>query len=232
MKIVKRIKYVFTTIGLAMLMGAFFMYSNTESFLSEASIAEGTVIQLVQSSSSGSSTYMPVVEFKTQDGKLVEFTSSVGSNPPSYTQGEIVEVYYQESSLEDTKINGFFSLWLGTTIVGGIGAVFFIIGFLIILVIALKDRKVKHLKKNGVTVEAKFQSVEINGSLEVNGRNPYQILAQWKDPSTSELYVFMSENLWFDPTDHIEKDEITVLIDKENPKKYHVDTSFLPKVAN
>ena len=33
-----------------------------------------------------------------------------------------------------------------------------LIGFLIILVIALKDRKVKHLKKNGVTVEAKFQS--------------------------------------------------------------------------
>ncbi len=232
MRTVSIIKYVFTVVGLAMLVGAFFMYSNTQDFLSNAVATKGTVTQLIRSRSSDSTTYRPVVEFKTQSGRLVEFTSSSGSNPPSYSQGEIVEVLYQETSPEKAKIKSFFSLWGGSTILGGMGSIFFIVGFLIISVIALKDRKFKYLKKNGIPVSAKFQSVEINGSLEVNGRNPYQICAQWKNPVTSELHIFNSENLWFDPTDHISQEEITVLIEKDNPNKYYVDISFLPKIAS
>lgn len=79
-------------------------------------------------------------------------------------------------------------------------------------------------------IKAKVKSVEINRSLEVNGRNPYQIYAQWKDPTRSKLYIFKSENIWSGPTGHISADEITVLIEKDNPKKYHVDISFLPIV--
>lgn len=232
MKTVSIIKYVFTVIGLAMFVGAFFMYSNTQNFLSEAIVTKGSVTQLIRSRSSDSTTYRPVVEFKTQNDRVVEFTSSTGSNPPSYSQGDVVEVLYQEDSPHEAKINGFFSLWGGTAILGGLGSVFFIIGFGIISVSTLKDRDVKLLKKRGVPVVAKFQSVEINRSLEVNGRSPYQILAQWKNPVTSELHIFNSENLWFDPTDHINQEEITVLIEKDNPKKFYVDVSFLPKLAS
>ena len=79
---------------------------------------------------------------------------------------------------------------------------------------------------------AKFQSVKINRSFKVNGRNPYQILAHWQNPATSELHVFVSDNIWFDPTDYIDQDDIVVLIDKDNPSSYYVDTSFLPKLAS
>ena len=65
-----------------------------------------------------------------------------------------------------------------------------------------------------------------------NTTNPYLIYVQWKKPMTSKLHVFKSENIWFDPTDHINTDEITVLIESNNPKKYYVDTSFLPKLAD
>lgn len=232
MKGIAVVKYLFSGVGLAMIFGAFFMYSKTQNFLSEAIITEGTVTHLVLSNSSDSSTYWPVVVFKTQNGELVEFTSSVGSNPPSYTQGEIVEVYYLESFPENAKIRSFFSLWGGTTIVGGLGTIFFTIGFIIISANVLKDRKVKYLKKHGVPVVARFQSVEINDSLKVNGRSPYKIIAQWQDPSTSKVYVFSSENLWFDPTEQINRDEVTVLIERENPTKYYVDVSNLPKVGN
>lgn len=232
MRTISIIKYVFTVIGLAMLVGAFFMYSDTREFLSKAVATEGTVTHLVRSRSSDSTTYKPVVEFKNQNGGLVEFTSSIGSNPPSYSQGEVVEVLYQKASPEKAKIRDFFSLWGGPTILGGLGILFFTVGLLIILVGSLKGRKIKYLKQSGVPVTAKFQSVEINGSLEVNGRNPYQILAQWENPITSELHIFNSENLWFDPTDYINQDEITVLIEKDNPKKYYVDISFLPNAVS
>lgn len=231
MRTISIVKYAFTMGGLGMLIGAFFIYKNTQDFLKDALTTEGTVIELVRSRSSDSTTYRPVVEFKTQGGSRVEFTSSSGSNPPGYSKGEVVEVLYQESSPEQAKINGFFSLWGASTILGGIGSVFFLVGISIILFGSLKGKKIEYLRKNGIPIKAKFQSVETNGSIEVNGKNPYQICVQWKNPATSELHVFNSDNIWFDPTDHINSDEITVLIEKDNPQKYHVDISFLPKVA-
>ena len=94
-----------------------------------------------------------------------------------------------------------------------------------------KTKMVEDLKKNGTRVNAEFQSVQLNTTLKVNGRNPYQILAQWQNPTTTEIHIFNSDNLWFDPTDYIKSDVIEVLVDMQNPKKYHVDTSFLPKIA-
>lgn len=162
---------------------------------------------------------------------MVEFTSSSGSNPPRFSKGEVVEVLYQEHSPEQAKINSFLSLFFGPIILTVLGILFFITGFSIILYGKLKGKKIEYLKNNGLPVKAKFQSVEINASFQVNGRNPYQIFSQWTNPATSELHIFKSENIWFDPTDHISSDDITVLIDKDNPEKYYVDTSFLPKVS-
>ncbi len=232
MRTISVMKYAFTVIGLGILFGAFSLYTNTQDFLKNALTTNGTVVELISSRSSDSTIYRPVVEFKTQDDKLIEFISSSGSNPSSYSKGEIVEVLYQKSSPEQAKISGFFSLWSGPVILGGLGTVFFIVGFSIIFFGNLKDKKIKYLKRNGIPVRAKFQSVEINDSLEVNDRNPYQICVQWKNPTTSELHVFNSENIWFDPTVHISNEEITVLIERNNPKKYYVDISFLPKVAD
>jgi hypothetical protein len=231
MRTISVIKYTFTAVGLGMLLGAFLVYTNTQDFLQSAITTNGTVVELVRSRSSDSITYRPVVEFKTQGDRFIEFTSSSGSNPASYSKGEIVDVLYLESSPEQAKINSFFSLWGGSTILGGLGSLFFIVGLSIIFLGSLKSKKIEWLKKNGISVRAKFQSVEVNTSLEVNGRNPYQICVQWKNPVTAELHIFNSDNIWFDPTEHINTDEITVLIEQNNPKKHHVDISFLPKTS-
>lgn len=228
-------KYVFTVIGFCMMMGAIFFYKDTQEFLTQALVAEGKVVELVRlrstSSDSTKYVYAPVVVFVTAGGTAIEFTSSTGSNPPGYSKGEVVEVLYKPSSPRQAKINSFFALWGVPTIVGIIGVVFFIVGFSIVLFGIFKGKRIEYLKKNGMPIKAKIQSVGINSSLVVNGRSPYQIYAQWKNSTSSELHVFRSENIWFDPTDHLNGDEITVLIDKENPNIYHVDTSFLPKVA-
>ena len=226
------IKYIFGLIGLGMLVGAFFLFTNTQNFLKTATTSNGTVIDLQQSRSSDSITYAPVVEFQTKDGSRIEFISSTSSNPPSYSRGETVEVLYNESSPEKARINGFFSLWGGALIVGLIGLVFFLIGFLIILFGTLKSKNIKKLKESGTRISAEFQSVQQNTSLTVNGRHPFQILAQWQNPSTSKIHIFNSDNLWFDPTEHITSDQISVFVDLDNPKKYYVDTSFLPEIAS
>jgi hypothetical protein len=228
---VKTLKYVFLLIGSVMLFGSFKLYSDTASFLEIASKAEGSIIELIEVRSDDSVTYKPVFEFTTTKGETFEITSSSSSNPPSYFIGEAVEVLYEDVSPRDAKINGYFSLWGFTTILGALGAIFLIVGFGIIAYGSIKLKKVSELKENGVAILAKYQSVQLNKSLKVNGQSPYQIHAQWTNPSTSKVHIFKSDNIWFDPSEFIDRDQMTVLIEKDNPKKYYVDITFLPEIA-
>jgi hypothetical protein len=231
MKTIAIVKYTFTLIGLCMLVGAIFIYRSTNSFLAEAVKTQGTVVGLAQSRSSDSNTYKPVVQFTSQTGQPIEFVSSTGSNPPSYSKGQKVEVLYSPTLPQNAKISGFFSLWGGAVILGGMGGTFLLIGAGIIFAGALKGRKDEFLKKNGTPIETDYQSVELNTFLAANGRHPFRVLTQWQDPSTSELHIFKSNNMWFDPSSYIKSKKITVFIEKDNPKKFYVDLSFLPNLA-
>lgn len=232
MKVLAIIKYTFAVVGLCVLIGAFFLYKNTHDFLQNSVSTQGVVLELVRSASSDSTTYAPVVLFEAENGAVVEFTSSVSSNPPSYATGDRVEVLYQTSEPERARIKSFFSLWGAPLILGILGSVFFLVGFSIIVFGFLRKKKAKDLQANGVAIWAKINSVELNTSYSMNGQHPYVIIAQWLNPKTSEIHVFRSDHIWYDPSDHIHSDDIKVLIEKDNPKTYHVDTSFLPKLAD
>lgn len=232
MKVFPILKYTFGVISLVLLGGAYFLYQNTQEFLGSALSAQGSVIELARSYSSDSITYAPVVEFTTRNGQAITFTSSTSSNPPSYSVGESVEVFYQENEPRKARINGFFSLWGASTILAGIGSVFFLTGTGIIIAERRKQQKIAELRRSGISIQAKIQNIEINHSTKVNGKSPYVIHAQWQNPATGEIHVFDSDNIWFDPTDFVRSDEISVLIDRQNPSKYHMDISFLPKLAD
>lgn len=235
MKALKIVQYAFLIIGAAMLAGTFFMVQNTQQFLQTSLKAQGTVIDLIEkrssSSSSNSRTYSPKVQFTTATGENITFTTSSSSYPPSYDIDEKVDVFYMVDKPNSAKINGYFDLWGGATILGILGGIFFAIGAGIALFITLSLRKKTNLTSTGDAIEANFQSVKRNESISVNNTHPYQILAQWLNPRTNEIHIFKSENIWFDPTSHIKNKKIKVYIEPNNPKKYHVDISFLPKLA-
>jgi len=231
MKPLKIMTTIFAVVGAGMIIGAVFMVISTNKFLDGAIIVNGEVMDLVESYSEDSTTYAPVVAYRTETGDVFSFKSNTSSNPPSYSIGEQIEVLYSPSDPRSARINSFFSLWGGSVIVGILGSVFFLIGGGIILGSMLGGRKEKYLKEHGVPITAKFKSVELNESFEVNGRNPFKIVVEWLNSETQELFIYKSNNLWFDPSDYIKQDEITVYVDKNNPKKYFVDTSFLPKVV-
>lgn len=230
MKAIAIVKYLFTLVGFAMLAGAFWAYSSTSSFLKQAETADGIVFELLASRSDNSTTYRPVVQFIDQQGQFIEFVSSTGSNPASYSQGEQVKVLYLPERPSNAKINSFFSLWGVAIILAGIGAVFFLIGVGIIMFTRLKSRQDEMLKTSGVAIETQYQSVEQNTALSVNGRHPFRVLTQWQNPATSDIHIFKSNNLWFDPSAYIKQETIRVFIAKGNPAKYYVDLSFLPKL--
>jgi hypothetical protein len=237
MKVLKIVRWVFTIVGIGLLLGSLFVYQNTRSFLAQAVEANGTVIGLEHSrssstsSSGSSSTYRPVVEFTTAAGKRIEFTSSVGSNPPSYREGEPVTVLYLAAEPYRAKIKSFFSLWFGLIILLGLGLPFTGVGVGMGLVQSRSRKKAEWLRRHGRRMRTAFTSVELNNSLRVNGRSPYRIISQSADPASNTVRVFQSENIWFDPTEYIKGETIEVLVDPRNPGKYLMDTSFLPKLA-
>lgn len=153
------------------------------------------------------------------------------ATPPSHKKGDVVDVYYQIDNPQKAKVKGFLTLWAAPILMAGIGLSFFMLGFSMLIKKTRTIRKVKALKANGQRIQAKVKHIGLNTSHKINGRSPYQIQAQWQNPSTSKVHIFKSEYLWFDPTDYVNEEEITVLIDRNNPKKYYVDVSFLPQLA-
>lgn len=233
----KTVKILFTLVGILLLTGAFFSFNSTRSFLSEATLTQGSITELRAKKSrdsddgSTSITYTPVVKFTTADGEKIMYVSSTSSNPPSYYPGDAVDIYYLPSQPQKAKIDGFMGLWFGTTLLTGLGVVFFFVGFLSVLFTKMKERKEVSLMKSGTPLETTYQGVEHNTGLKINGRSPYRIITHWLNPETSELHIFKSKNIWFDPSRYINNETITVFLEDENLKKYHVDVSFLPEIA-
>jgi hypothetical protein len=234
MKVLKIISVLFSTIGLGMLAVSVFIFSNTSSFIGRAVEADGEVIDLdrSRSSSSSSTTYRPVVAFTTATGKRVEFTSSVGSSPPSHRVGERVKVLYQPADPQSARLKSFFHLWFGFLIVFALGLVFAAIGLTMIFVRARGRKRSAWLHRHGRRVKTAYKGVELNQSLRVNGRSPYQIISQSPDPASNTVRVFESENIWFDPSEYIKTETIDVLVDPNDPKKYVMDISFLPRLSD
>jgi hypothetical protein len=244
MKIVTILKWLFAVLGAGMLIGAAVSLVHTRSFLAQASRAQGTVVALqprhsrhtntngTNSSDTGDSvTFAPLVRFS-YASQVIDFTSSSSSNPPSYRIGETVRVLFLESNPSSARIDSFFPVWGATVILSSLGSVFFLIGGGMIIVPRMGARADERLLQEGIPVEATFVSVDRNPSVTVNGRNPFRITAQWQDPATLRVYVFVSRNIWFDPTPYVQGKSVKVYIARGNPKKYYVDLSFLPELAS
>ncbi|HVR96371.1 MAG TPA: DUF3592 domain-containing protein [Thermoanaerobaculia bacterium] len=238
MKEMRLFTTIFSLIGLCLILIGGYVALRTQRFLGNAVSAEGTVVELVRSVSSrsgrrsgSSKTYRPVVQFTTADGRPIEMVSSVGSNPPAYSVGERVGVWYDPTRPEDAKLAGFLSLWFLPLLFTGIGAVFASIGLGIALAARAKARRAARLRQEGTPIQTTFQSVDRNTSVRINGRHPFRIVSQWQNPATGEVHVFESDNLWFDPSQYLTGRHVTVYIERDNPGKYWMDLSFLPRMA-
>ena len=216
--------WLFPGIGALLLVIAIGIQIARISAEKQMTLTEGSIVDLEDG--------CPTVSFMTLDGTLGEYHSSTCSTPPSFDIGERVALYYDPQSPERAHIDNFGQNWLGSLIVGGIGSVFLAIGLLFVLPPLFAKRRAAELLVSGTTVKAEVVDVELNGSLSVNGRNPYRIVAQWLNPQTNKLYVFRSANLWFDPGPYVSESLVTVMIDPANPKRYSMDTRFLPELAD
>jgi len=231
MKSIRLFNVLFLFIGLAMLCGAAALLLQTRHFIAGAVSAPGMVTALVPHNSGNSTTWAPVVRYAAANGEPAELTSSSSSSPPAFRVGEAVRVLYRPGGGE-AKIDSFFSLWGGALILGILGAVLTAIGGAVLLIGPLGRRHDERLRQSGRPVLADYEGVRLNTRLKMNGRSPYRVLAQWRDPETAKVHVFESHNIWYDPTRYIDRSQLTVYIDPRSPRRYYVDLSFLPEAAD
>ncbi len=71
----------------------------------------GEVVEMEASTSDGSTTYAPVVEYVVA-GETYTFHGGSSSNPPAYHVGQEVDMLYALDDPGTAKINNFWELWL------------------------------------------------------------------------------------------------------------------------
>jgi hypothetical protein len=119
-------------IGLALVVVACVMFIcaaslevETRQFVANARTTPGRVIRLERSSSGRSSIYYPIVQFRTAEGQIVKFRSSLANVA---ALGQAVQVLYAPTDPSDAHIDSYKTLWFWPTLFAGLAAVFFLVG--------------------------------------------------------------------------------------------------------
>ena len=223
MKVFKIVGGTFFTVGLAMLGGSGYSYSSQSDFLTTAKSARGEVIAMSRRSSDDGDTYAPVVRFTDDRGVAQEFVSRTSSNPPSYSRGEQIDILYAPDNPGDAIIDDFFSRWGLSSILGFMGLIFGGVGGGLLFWQLRKERIKKWLRAKGTPVSIDFYEVNRDTSTTVNGRHPFRVVAQGKNPFSGKLEQFLSEAIWVDPTEELRGSKLRVYLDPNRPDIHSVD---------
>lgn len=119
--------FVFTLIGIALLIAAARQFGNRRTFLRESARTSGVVVALAENREGGEISYFPEVEFKTSAGRVVRFQSGMGSSHPQQV-GDIVFVRYRPEQPLRAEIDSFMSLWGTTLVFAVLGTAFEFVG--------------------------------------------------------------------------------------------------------
>lgn len=107
--------------GVAVLVGGYVAYIRVKLSMTGRLRATGTVVDLQRINLGDMDGFKPIVEFVSQDGKTIRFTTSLGSMPSMYSKGEGVVVVYDPLDPGSAKIADPFSLWNWPWFMGVIG---------------------------------------------------------------------------------------------------------------
>jgi len=226
-KIEKVIMTVFILIGLIFIISGVLIFKASENFKKNGIETTAVITDIVRYNDESSVYIKYIVNDKEYNQKLNYYTSNMHI-------GQTLKIYYDSDNPNRIQSTG------GTVVLvavfGGIGGVFFLIGIIVLGVNVRRKKLNKRLVENGRKIYADLYEIVINGSYRVNRRHPYNITCKWQDKSSGILYLFKSENIWFDPSSIIEEKNITklpVYVDENDFKKYYVEIdSIVEKVQD
>lgn len=110
--------------GLALLLGGGYFLERQREFIARSVAAEGRVIEneRVRGRSSSRSSYRAIVRFTDQRGEPVLYHDSIAFNPPSFSVGQSVTIFYDPQNPQDAMIDRGAKNYLIPGIAFGLGA--------------------------------------------------------------------------------------------------------------
>lgn len=229
------VSVIFAFVGLGFFSSGILTYKLSSDFYKDAIKTEATIEDIDVSYSYDSdgdrkSDYDVVVSFVV-DGK--EYTGLLNSYNSSMRVGGKTTVYYDPKSPSNFRSGSGTTVGLIFII---IGAIILIAGISVIIVNIIKNSKNKKKKKNlienGKRVSAHIDQINCNYNYSVNGKHPYKIECSYSDPYTNKVYLFYSDNIWFNVEAIMNASGIStvsVYIDKNDPTNYYIDVDELRK---
>lgn len=173
----------------------------------------------------------PVVEFQAEGGTH-RLVGVVGNSSPVFEVGETVTVLVPPGHPEDARLDHWTESGFGILFGGFFFLVFGGIGYSCLYAAVRKARGASWAREHGLAVRAQVVGVERDGRIRVNGRSPFVIAAQWQNPRDGKVHRFASAPTWVDPRPFLEgRRELTVRLDPERPKRYWMDTGFVPEAG-
>lgn len=216
--------YIFAGASIIFFISAGYTIIKNQQFLKNTVVTQGKIVDLVRpkNNQSNSRAKHPVVSYEV-DSEFYEFTSSLGSDPPKYKILESVEVIYNKNDPTQAKINSLYELWMPVGLLLVLSFAFGFMGFGVLILKTRRKQEIEYLKNFGQRIETTFDRVEELKNITVNGRHPVQIVSKATDPTSGETIEYKSEILWTNPSDKLNDDPLTVIIDTQNKKKYYME---------
>ena len=116
--------------GVAMIVGSWFMYQSTNSFVKSAEKATGTVVRVVQETGNHGATYSPVISYVTKEGQTEEFQQASSDNITHYSIGQQLGVLYDPTTPNYARTDSFSELWLFPSVLLGFGLLMVVLSFI------------------------------------------------------------------------------------------------------
>jgi hypothetical protein len=138
-------------------------------------------------------------------------------------------VRYERGNPLMARIDGFSSLWGAGAALGALGLALGAAGAVLAAAGLRSESRDRWVRDSGKPVSTEFHTVTRSGGAALAGRRAYRIVTRWRDPNTGVHHTFQSGDIYFDPESHASVRPIVVRIDPANPKRYWMDTTFLPE---
>lgn len=165
-----------------------------------------------------------IVSFEVNGEKI---TARANGYSSGFYKGKEIEIYYNEENPNQISIPSLDLLFL---MFPGIGVLFVGIGGTGLLVKWRKKKREEKLREDGDVIYGDYVETRLNTSYSVNNRHPYNIICEWYNVEDGKTYIFKSNNMWMNPENKIEEQNITtfpIYIDLEDKKNYMVDIDSL-----
>jgi hypothetical protein len=223
---------LFLLLGAGLLAGSGYAAWREVEFRRGAVETDGLVVEMLAGSSRHSTgrtsrTYTPVFVFSLPDGTKRRVEGGVASNPPCCAVGDTVRVRYRPEAPEHAQMAGFMESWFVATLLGGMGAVFALVGFAVMG--AGRRRGVVAVPGGPVAAPARAMTFAVPLVGLRRDAAGWVLQARWSDPRSGVQRLFESMPIPFDPVPQMRTmNSVNVAFDPGDPNgAYAMDLSFL-----